>query len=569
MFSVYDEVKNNVFNPGMHVFTRNGSYFGVVAKPQRHTLPQDIGKWGGTDLYIAIGRGSAAWINSNLSMLLVPVHHGVMVPYAMETSATQLILHTAYGDICLCFAEPNLLLVKGENGLGLLVEQDMVLHQFLRRRKENSWEFPTSPVCSFVATVIDGDFLMDSKYDYQRLSYPTVRGEVQPDENGRFLLAIEEFTHLGITRSAFPSYEEGLADVEADWNAYLSSMPEIPEFGAAREAAAYLTWSLLAAPSTMVVRPQIFCSFGQGGTAWQSCLNAMAVSGNLPLAVELLLSQLDHQSPGGQIPMFGDDTRLFSQNAPTPAQGWALEYLMKRHNVSEEIGQDKLQALYEGLSKWVNWWDIARTDEAAGVPQYEGVEECGFDGCPVFEKYNVVALPDLCAFLALLEEKLGDIAKILGKEADSAAWYACSKSRIDLMLRTFWNGKRFTGLVPGTGETLDCESLVFYRPLILGSRLPGEIIDAMAADLAEKYLTPYGVSANCVDGAGQFLAPENALIVMGLDAAGRKDLAKQAAENYCKGVANTASPYFAAERCFNNSWSAAAFQVLAEYACGN
>ena len=576
MFSVYDEVKNNVFNPGRHVFTRNGSYFGVIARPQRHTLPRNIGKWGSSDLYVAMGRGNVAALPSNLSTLLVPVHHGEMLPYAIQTTPTEMTLLTAYGNVSLCYAEPSLLLVKGENNVGLLFQTDMVLHQFLRRRKENSWEIPHSPVGSFVYTAVDGTISMDGKYDFQRLSHPIVRGEVVPNEAGEFLLAIEEFTHLGHTRQSYPGYAEGLTNAKADWDSYMSKMPAIPEYDSARYAAGYLTWSLLAKPSILVKRPQIYREFGQAASAWQSCQSAAAVGGNLPLALELILSQLDHQSPDGQIPDFSDDTRIFSQSAAAPAQGWALEYLMKKHDFAKEVPIETTDALYAGLSKWAEWYDAFRDDDGDGIPQYEGGEECGYEDCPVFEEYQTVELPDLCAFLALMEEKLGDLAGILGREEERTAWYDRSKARIDRMIRTFWTGKRFVGKVYGTGEILSDDSLVFYRPLILGDRLPAEIIDAMTTDLSEGkgYLTPYGLNSHKIEsvipdslpvGGGRVLPAENALIATGLLWAGKAGQAADLADRYCRGIVDS-SP-FSPDRCFGDSWSATVFQILAELAC--
>lgn len=571
MFSVFDKVQGNVCSPAKHVFTRAGAYFGLEAKLQRHTRAQDLGKWGSSDLYVTTGRGGASARGSRNCLLLVPVHHGVMVPYAMETSPTELKLRTAYGDICLCFAEKSLLLIKGENGLGLLVENDNRPHQFLRRRKENSWEIPNSPTCSLVVTETKGSFRMDGKYDFQRLSHPQVRGEVIPAEDGAFLLAIEEFSHLGYTRDSYPDYETGLASVTADWEDYLAQMPELPGYEAARIPAAYLTWSLLGGSAHQIENVMLFSAFGQASNGFQLCQAAAALSGNLPLAIELLLAQLQHQSPDGQLPAFHDDTRVLAQTVSVPAQGWALEQLMQTHDLAKEVPAEKLAALYEGLAKWVGWYDACRDHDGDGVPQYESAEECGFDGCPVFEKQNAVELPDLCAFLALLEEKLGDLAGMLGR-AERADWYARSKARIERMISAFWNGKRFVGRVAESGAKIEDESIVFYRPLILGKRLPEEIVAAMAADIAEGgYLAPGGVSSRPtarIEGSelpvdiADIAPAENLLVATGLLAAGKTELAETVAKRYCDGAVRSGAP----ASFFVGSADAAVFQILAQIA---
>lgn len=563
MISVYNEATQNVYNPGTQVFTRSGSLFGVVAKPQRHTLVPEVGKWGSSDLYLAIGRGGAAALPSNLSLLFVPVHHGTMLPYAMESTPTEMKLRTAYGDVSFCFAEPNLLLIQGENDLELLIETDMVLHQFLRKRKENSWECPHSPACSFVFTGVRGEIEMDAKYDFQRLSHPTVRAVLKPEKDGKFLLAVEEFSHLGYTRESYPTYEEGLADAQADWDAYLQAMPAIPEFAAGRVPAAYLTWSLLAGPSVLMKRPQEFRQLGQGATAWQTCQNAAAVRGNLPLAADLLTGMLDHQSADGQIPLFSDDSRIFGQTVSAPLQGWALKYLMEKQDLSA-LSSEQLATLYDGFSKWVGWYDTCR-DAGNGFPQYESPEECCFEDCPVFDSGNAVQLPDLCAFLALLEEALGDLAGKLGRCEESDRWYQRSKDRIAGMLETFWDGRRFVGRSPETDETFSCDSLVFYRPLILGNRLPAEVVDTLAADFSEAggYLTKYGLNS-CTGADGRVIPAENALIASGLLWAGKTELAREIAKRCCTGML----PADTSRGAFADSLAAADFQILAEIACG-
>ena len=91
-----------------------------------------------------------------------------------------------------------------------------------------------------------------------------------------------------------------------------------------------------------------------------SCLCAAALSGDLPLAMDLLLGQLDEQSPDGQVPVFFDDMRGLTQTVVPPAQGWALEQLMRRHDLKKELPRETLEALYAGLSKWSRWYDAFR-----------------------------------------------------------------------------------------------------------------------------------------------------------------------------------------------------------------
>ena len=576
MFTVHDTLPPSVYSLATQVFTRAGSYLGVAAKPFRHTKMQDMGRWGTTDIFLITGRGGAAGARGgSLCMKLRPIHNGVRVPFAVQGGPTELKLMTAYGDIRFCFAETGLLLIKGENGLSLALEADLDLHRIFRKREGQSWEGSHGTCCCLVYTPVVGRLALTAPYDMDKLSTPQVRGEVFPDASGEFLFAVEEFRELGYVRPSYPDYETGLQSAAADWAQYLAKQPEIPAFAAGRERAAYQTWSLLTAPSGRAKHTQIARDFGHEADSFQSCLCAAALSGDLPLAIELLLGQLDEQSPDGQIPVFFDDMRGLNQTVVPPAQGWALECLMRSHDLKAEIPAETLAALYAGLSKWAKWHDAFRAD-GDGLLRYESGEESGLETSPIFRERMCAALPDLAAFLALLEEKLGDLAGMLGRDAEAELWFSRSRARIARMLETFWDGKRFIGRAPD-GSAIKSESLLFYRPLILGARLPAEVIEAMAEDLGEGngYLTPAGFLTQRMTspeysplyaGSGRISAMESALVTTGLDWAGETEAAKEAAGRYCAALLQPVSPVWPAERGFSGSVTASAFQLLAALA---
>ena len=577
MFSVHDPLPGSVFSLGTQAFTRAGAYFGVAVRPFRHAKMQDMGRWGTGDVFLITGRGGAAGMpGGNLCMRFLPVRHGVRIPFAVQGGPTELKLLTAYGDVRFCFAEPGLLLISGENGLSLRLETDLDIHRIFRKREGQSWECAYSACCSFVYTPVTGTLALSAPYDVDRLSTPQVRGELTPDAKGEFLLAVEEFRELGYVRKSYPGYAEGLRAATADWEACLAALPAIPGFAAGRERAAYQLWSLRTAPSGRARHAQIWHDFGHLADSFRACFAAAALRGDLPLAAELLLGQLDEQSPDGQVPAFFDDARGLTQTVAPPAQGWALEQLMRRHDLAKELPRETLEALYEGLANSVGWYDAFRGD-GDGLARYEGEEECGTDGSPVFAAAQLAALPDLPAMLALLEEKLGDLAGMLGRSAEAEAWYAASRARIARMIERFWNGTRFVGYDGVTGAAIETESLLFYRPLLLGDRLPAEIVEAMAEDLSEGngYLTPAGfVSQRTTsrefsplrDGSGRIVAAENALIITGLYRAGREAEAKEAARRYCDALLHAPSAAWPAERGFPSSTTAAVFQLLAELA---
>ena len=575
MSNMYDKFENNTYEIKTTAFTAAGASFGFITRPLMHAPFVNQGKWGTVTLHLTSGKGSAANKPGDSYMQLVPVHHGEEIAYAIETTPTELILHTAYGDIKACFAEPSLILMQGEGGLGMRFETILPGHGVIRKRGESAWERAESTVSCFTFNGIQGKMEMNPKWELERLSTPYVRGELFPAEDGVFLLSIEETQECGYVRENYPSYEEGLAAVKADWDAFYATLPG--EADKNKEKAAWVLWAMKERPSGRLKRSILHSTFQKASPVWKECLQVAALKGNLPLAKEILLGQLDLQAEDGQIPAFIDHLNIDTVNAGPPLQGWALKQLMKADGFRDAFTKDELKALYEGYGAWAAWFDAYRDDDADGIVQTEGKIEGGAEDSPVFDKYYIVDLPDINAELALLEEAVGDLAGALGFADEKEKWYAKSKERIAKLLAKFWNGERFVAFDHESGALIDPQVLAFYRPLILGDRLPAEVLEKMASDLAfgAGYLTPAGFIGAHMGSreftrlsveAGSVNAWDNILITLGLADAGLADLAKEAAKDYCGALVHPASTYYNAGAGFGDAETAAAYFLLKEVA---
>ena len=148
-----------------------------------------------------------------------------------------------------------------------------------------------------------------------------------------------------------------LADVKAEWEGFLANIPHFdPQLEERREEAAWTLWSFLVNPAGLIKRPLIYMTGTMCASSWQMCQNAVALNGDIGLSVELLLNMLDQASPTGQLPDFYDDmTGIFSLIKP-PLQGWALKWIMKKHDLATEVPREKLQQMYEGFVRWLNWF---------------------------------------------------------------------------------------------------------------------------------------------------------------------------------------------------------------------
>ena len=121
---------------------------------------------------------------------------------------------------------------------------------------------------------------------------------------------------------------------------------------------------------------------------------------------------------------------------------------------------------------------------------------------------------------------------------------------LENLLREFWDGEQFVAYLSGSHERVECGSLAMFIPLILGKRLPEEIITKLCDRLMTegRWLSPYGLAGEDMTGgvwlpfgwlAGPILAPANYIIFLALLECGREDLAREIAMRYCRAVHDT------------------------------
>ena len=568
-----------LYKLSQYPFFRAGGYMGVFLNPQGND------SYGAAEPYLGSRRGTTPYADQNL-INFKAIYNDKELPCAVQGTAVELILHTRFGNLYLCFAEPSLLLITGDPGMGIrFYKFNMEGNKFMKSHNDTFWETMHRLSGTLTYKAIKGHGIMDAKWRFEQKTTPNGEIIITPsDPGGSIMVAVEESRWGGVEREIYPSYEQGLLNAKEDWNNFLNLIPSLPEvFNEEREKAAYAIWSHLVGPSGHIKRPLVYMFPNEPGSSWQQWFNSLAVGmKDLTLATELLINPIDAQSPLGQIPHAHDDQR-FNGPQPKPCiNGWVLKVLMKKHDLGKEISHDKLEYMYSGFGKWADWYLKCRDDDHSGLPQYDCGPESGLDDASCFKIHYQLKMPDLAALLALCFESQGDLAKILGKSnAETEAWYKKSKDLIDLLIRKMWDGKRWTTLVVGTGEKITTETSLYYITLVLGKRLPQEIIDKMADDLSVEgnWLTPYGIAAENMAlsndvALGRHMAlayvlpSTNMLVAEGLYEAGKIDLAKKIARRYCQAVKDGGFSLlinpFRGALGGGGTWTAAAYIFLAD-----
>ncbi|MCQ2511914.1 MAG: hypothetical protein MJ092_00785 [Lachnospiraceae bacterium] len=564
-------------------FKAAGAYFGIFADntgKKRSGLAYQSGK-----LKLVSRRAMPGDVPGNSFDLLniYPLYQGEQIGFAVKFAPTELKMVTAYGDISITYADANMMYIKGENGLGLKVEQNMKAKDCYKKRAGKAWEGVYRWRCSLLLNPLEGNLEMNAQWNRQTQSTPHIEGMVIPNVEGEFLLAIQESVAAAMERESYPTYEEAYEKTTADWESFLAKIPEFtPELAIARKEAAWIEWSSLLEPSGFLKRKSIFMTLGTMASSWQMTHQAVALHHDFELATELLVNMIDNIGKRGQFSDFILDGQNQCQGLHPTTQGWALKWLMGLHDFKTEMPRETLEYLYDGYGQWANWFTKYRDDDNDGLPQFDDGDESGYDDASPFVDYPDIEGADIAAYVACSFDALGDVAEILGRDEEAKKWHERADEMIQKMIETYWNGEKFIALRNHTHEVIDSECITDYMPIILGKKLPQEIIDKMTADLLVEgtFLSNVGLATEKITSdqfrqagfsRGFALPQANLMILTGLYMAGKKDEAKMIATRYSngminRGIAQFLNPVNEWKATFNSSWVACGFIALADMA---
>lgn len=560
-----------------NIFKRRGAWFALQVRANGYGMAK---------LQLTTLHGAAVRAKDGSKLMeLWPTFEGRRIPFVIQAEADELTLLTRYGNVRFTFGSATLLMAEGDPGMGLHMEKIMEQHETIKPRKGGAWEAAFRWSCSMVFRGLDGSqFVFDRYWDWDKLSSFEVKGDTVAAENGCFTLAMEEFTHAAWPRESYPSYAEAKASMREDWESFYRGMPGFAEpYESARAQAQYTLWSFLTTPTMGIDHTMILMlAPTELASQWQMCQNSVALEPHLDISMDLLLSPLDRVSPYGQFSDLYNDATTVTQMIKPPVHGWSILQLLRRRDLKAELPRETLEQLYEAVGKWGNWFFACRDEDGDGLPAYEHGDETGFDDCTIFREHMQMASPDLSAYLVLLLEAEGELAKLLEKpQAVIDDWFRRSKELLDRMLERMWDGEHFLGIVPYTGERILSQSLIHYIPAVLGDRLPPEVLDKLAADLSQEglFLTPYGLATEQLDSdwfdaggysicRGNIVPPGMLFICSGLLGSRRNDVGRMITERYCTALKDQNMPFvihpiFGASGGYHGgSWPACVYTIL-------
>ena len=533
-------------------FSVSGSYLSIMLGD---LAGQDKGLG---ELYLCSERGAASLQGRNKLIKLVPAWNGIHVPYSITTTPYEVRIETRYGMIRMTIPGSGLVRISGSGEIGLEVSSEFRLlnHENIRDMYDGTWQVFYHMICNMLFVPIKGSMEMDAPWDYELTASKYVKALFVPDGNGEMEIALEEFIDFeGKRRNDYPSIEDSVSAVKESFEKFLQYIPHFrnPEYEEHRVKAAWVSWSHIVSASRRIKRPTMIMmhTYMSHCSGWQQCTQAVALSGNRELVYQLLLNIYDFQGEDGMIPDVVSDFWGVMKAGKPPYQGFAILWLLENAQLGQFLDKEQILSLYQPMVKQFNWWRNNRILPGKTLPFFGNPDESGMDDFTVFRKSCQMITPDIATYLTLFAEALSKMASMLHIVDEAEYWEQVSRNLLHEMIEKLWDGERFISRVPDTEEPFASESLCAYQPLLLGKRLPSDIIEKMTSDLSVEndFLTEYGVASEKLSSPyvnirggwanGPINSPLQMQIVIGLRACGKTELSKLIANRYCRTLART------------------------------
>lgn len=202
-----------------------------------------------------------------------------------------------------------------------------------------------------------------------------------------------------------------------------------------------------------------------------------------------------------------------------PALGIAAARLIDENMLNDSRGD--IFRVYSALETIARKCIKERTVNSDGLSFYAYGYESGTERTPeYFKAGKPVLAPDLNAYLIIVSEIAGKLALMEYDSGIGQKWAAHAKELKTKLIAELWDGENFVGRNAYTDEASEPDAFLSLVPIILGKRLPGDIISKLAAK----------IDFEAADSAVGFL------LAGGLYDAGETDAAKTVAQTALSNV---------------------------------
>ena len=516
------------------VYAREGSAFFLIENYYTHLLQLSSYKPG-------------AWMDSNPFLFALRTFKGGREQsYTYHGDPGSIVLTTMLGQLEIIFTYYEYARILSNDGLSLRFEASSY--------KPGPNRSPAA--CHGVCTLPDGTTEMtygtygklrfrplkgsvkvDAAQDAKGV-YTSVAVELLPDENGELDFAMhEDMMEFSEFPESYPTPQKLRQDGFDRLAAFRKNYKKPAKgFETLFKYATHTAWARRTKPGAggIYKTPMILMHYEYLGEAfaWQQALNGAAMHGDPEEGWRMICNLFEYQNEvTGQLP---GNVGFLSANPgiQPPIQGFALDYLIQKCGDSF-LTESECARMFPKFSKWAEFWATYRSSGRGDVLSIDSPNDSGWDDATIFKDGFPTQNPDLLAFFIDLLEMTGRLAEGCGKLEEAKSYKARSEALLKILIEEFWNGEMF--VTKHNGKPVDSLSAACFQPIILGKRLPQEIIDKIAQQLTKEgeWLTDIGLaseslrSTDCAWGTstfvhGRVVAPVQAYLCCGLNLAGKK-----------------------------------------------
>ena len=412
------------------------------------------------------------------------------------------------------------------------------------------WEADFGKYGKLFFKALCGAFLPSFVYDDEAKAYSTVMFDFLPDaETGIFEAAIHEYMKAPEAFGEYEDFDSLVEATQAEFAEFTQKYP-IPATGyeEMHKYAMWTVWSRKSIVTEDLIEPVILfqAAYLPIAASWQQSYNAMAMLEDPIDAWRLICTMFKYQDPEtGRLP------GMLSYNGGTlgmqpPFQGFALDFIISKIG-DYFLTPEECERMYPKFAKWANYWTTYRNaGRGDDLTEIRSPNESGWDDAANCKDGFPANDPNNTALLVLLMESVARLARGCEKFDEAEAWQKRADTLTKILIDEFWDGEKFATIVKG--KPVDSFGVESYQPIILGKRLPQEIIDKVAEKLTAEgeILTEIGLASDSMKSAlvtfgvsfvgGRVVGPQNMILTVGLQSAGKQKEADMIARRFCDHV---------------------------------
>jgi hypothetical protein len=486
----------------------------------------------------------------NLMKMAFISKNGEELPFIYESDESKLTVKTPEGKVEFTYDGPQVMRIR-VRGITLRIFVEPEMHEGAAVRSPgNELEAAFNFKGKLLFKRVSGIMTTEAKWNFREVCPFPYKIDICENIDGVGETAIHEYYSNGVAFDSYKPFDQAYEENIEDFEEFNKNYPDVDTiYKEPARRAAWLVWMSQmgprgSLPGTVIYMHKLLLVCAAG---WQQCYAAMAMRNNAKRAWLQLLSFFDFQDSKGGLP---DNVTDMNQeiwvSTKPPLFGYAVCYILDNFDTSELTTED-YEVLYGKLRKYRDFWFINHDHAKTGFPAYYHVDESGYDEATIFEAGLPLQSPDLIAYMVFLCEALSRLAKLIGKNKKSEHWMKESKRMIDFLVDELWDGEQFRGKLVKTGELHKCGCAAQLQPILLGDRLPKQIVKKIKKRLLdeEQFLTDFGIASENQQSEafrvysftrGPVIAPVNVQIINGLFDAGEKEAARFIAARYLKGV---------------------------------